>query len=622
MDEQKNNSSFIKNALLLSLSAGLGIGAGLGIVHLYEKNQDPVSVQLPIGDSNFSELNKSRGLSEEELRRIVRKHSYSYDTISGNYLTGRFAQRNHDWHTAGENLSKILKKTGTENTVLMKRAMVLSMGAGDYETAFKLAQHLNELSEQAANNENSALATLFIAIKNFKEKKYDLAVENIRNMPEGSISAFVMPLLYSWSSAALGQYDVSELNRTSNHIYHAIMISDYLERHDQIEILLEKAMSAPNLSYIETQRIADIFAHIGNIDKALKLYEELQEIENSKEIKEKIAIIKKGDDAKLFEKIKSPEDGIAEALYDMARLLTHELNDESARVFANMTIYLNENHTNAKFLLANIVGRNNHEAEAIKAYQSITKQEGIEEHREAQQLAADLLEKEGQTEKAIQTLLELYKSYKDTESLIQIGDIYRRNQNFTKALEYYNRAEENLGGEIPAEYWHLHYVRGMIYEEINKWDKAETDLKAALKFEPNNPFVLNYIGYAWADQGKNLEQSLEFIERAVELRPMDGYITDSLGWVLYRMNRFKEAVPHLERAVELRPYDAVINDHLGDAYWRVGRKIEARFQWERAKNHADEDNQELKDTIKMKMVDGLPHITEPKTIQAVQNNMQ
>ena len=160
----------------------------------------------------------------------------------------------------------------------MKRAMVLSMGAGDYETAFKLAQHLNELSEQAANNENSALATLFIAIKNFKEKKYDLAVENIRNMPEGSISAFVMPLLYSWSSAALGQYDVSELNRTSNHIYHAIMISDYLERHDQIEILLEKAMSAPNLSYIETQRIADIFAHIGNIDKALKLYEELQEI--------------------------------------------------------------------------------------------------------------------------------------------------------------------------------------------------------------------------------------------------------------------------------------------------------------------------------------------------------
>ena len=117
MDEQKNNSSFIKNALLLSLSAGLGIGAGLGIVHLYEKNQDPVSVQLPIGDSNFMELNKSRGLSEEELRRIVRKHSYSYDTVSGNYLTGRFAQRNHDWHTAGENLSKILKKTGTERDI-------------------------------------------------------------------------------------------------------------------------------------------------------------------------------------------------------------------------------------------------------------------------------------------------------------------------------------------------------------------------------------------------------------------------------------------------------------------------------------------------------------------------
>ena len=128
-----------------------------------------------------------------------------------------------------------------------------------------------------------------------------------------------------------------------------------------------------------------------------------------------------------------------------------------------------------------------------------------------------------------------------------------------------------------------------------------------MAFQPDHPFILNYLGYAWADQGAHLDKALALIEKAATLRPTDGYITDSLGWVLYRMGRYNEAATRLERAVELMPYDPVINDHLGDAYWQINRKLEAKFQWMRAKNHAEDDK--LKQDIDAKLINGLPIIS-------------
>jgi len=143
----------------------------------------------------------------------------------------------------------------------------------------------------------------------------------------------------------------------------------------------------------------------------------------------------------------------------------------------------------------------------------------------------------------------------------------------------------------------------MAYERQGDWSKAESDLKAALVYRPDHPYLLNYLGYGWADQGMNLDQALQMLERAVSLRPSDGYITDSIGWVNYMMGRYKDSVPYLERAVELLPYDPVINDHLGDAYWRVGRRHEAQFQWERAFNYAADDK--LKAQLQQKLDTGL-----------------
>ena len=144
----------------------------------------------------------------------------------------------------------------------------------------------------------------------------------------------------------------------------------------------------------------------------------------------------------------------------------------------------------------------------------------------------------------------------------------------------------------------------MSYERLGNWDAAEKDLLAALDIKPDHPYVLNYLGYAWADRGLHLDEAQNMIRKAVTLRPDDGYITDSLGWVLYRLGKYKAAVPELERAVALLPYDPVINDHLGDVYWRVGRKREAKFQWERSKNYTDDPDMKAKAVDKI--VQGLP----------------
>ena len=147
------------------------------------------------------------------------------------------------------------------------------------------------------------------------------------------------------------------------------------------------------------------------------------------------------------------------------------------------------------------------------------------------------------------------------------------------------------------------YARGITLERAKRWPEAEKDFLRALEFEPEQPFVLNYLGYSWIDQGLNLARAQDMIRRAVELRPNDGYIIDSLGWGYYRLGKFEEAVREIERAVQIRPEDPIINDHLGDVYWCVGRELEARYQWQRALSLGAETDRE--NTIKSKLAVGI-----------------
>jgi Flp pilus assembly protein TadD len=164
---------------------------------------------------------------------------------------------------------------------------------------------------------------------------------------------------------------------------------------------------------------------------------------------------------------------------------------------------------------------------------------------------------------------------------VELGDLLRREERFEEAVTVYTQAIERVGTP-DARHWALFFGRGVSNERTERWPQAEADFLKALELSPEQPFVLNYLGYSWVDQGINVERAKDLIERAVAQRPKDGYIIDSLGWVHYRLGEYNEAVTTLERAIRETPDDPTINDHLGDAYWMVGRRLEARFQWERA----------------------------------------
>jgi tetratricopeptide (TPR) repeat protein len=183
-----------------------------------------------------------------------------------------------------------------------------------------------------------------------------------------------------------------------------------------------------------------------------------------------------------------------------------------------------------------------------------------------------------------------------------LGSIQRAKKQFAEAVTTYTRIL-NIIPKINKQHWSYFYARGTSYERLKNWSAAEADLKKALELAPGEPLVLNYLGYSWIDQGINLSQGMTLIEKAVSLKPDDGYIVDSLGWALYKQGNYREAVRYLERAVELRPEDPILNDHLGDALWRVGREREARFQWDQATTLSPEP--EDLERIKKKLASGM-----------------
>ncbi|TIT55568.1 MAG: tetratricopeptide repeat protein, partial [Mesorhizobium sp.] len=123
----------------------------------------------------------------------------------------------------------------------------------------------------------------------------------------------------------------------------------------------------------------------------------------------------------------------------------------------------------------------------------------------------------------------------------------------------YDKAVEVLKTPTAAN-WNIFYQRGIAYERLKEWPKAEPNFRKALELQPDQPQVLNYLGYSWVDMNTNLKEGLEMIQKAVDLRPSDGYIVDSLGWAYFRLGRFDDAVREMERAVSLKPEDPVLND--------------------------------------------------------------
>ncbi len=299
--------------------------------------------------------------------------------------------------------------------------------------------------------------------------------------------------------------------------------------------------------------------------------------------------------------IESPEAGYSEVFYGLGEALSSEGGVSLGAIYLQMALVLRPNSPFALAALANVYEVTKRYDAAIATYDRVPKDTPMQhaiEIRKAVNL--NLLEKVDDAKALLERLAN--DNPDDVRPLVTLGDIMRSHKRFQEAVDYYTRVIA-LTPRPEARHWVYWYSRGTSYERIKKWPLAETDLLRALQLAPDQPLVLNYLGYSWIDQNRNLKQGMAMIEKAVAAKPDDGYIVDSLGWAHYRLGNFREAVRYLERAVELRPEDPVLNDHLGDAYWRIGRQREARFQWEQALTLKPEPDDAEK--INQKLLKGL-----------------
>jgi tetratricopeptide (TPR) repeat protein len=278
--------------------------------------------------------------------------------------------------------------------------------------------------------------------------------------------------------------------------------------------------------------------------------------------------------------ISSATAGGAEALFGIAAALTEENSADVAVLYLRLALYLRPDLDLAKIVLADRFEALDKYEDAISVYKTLAADSTYGPAAEVQ-VALDKT-RLGHDDQAIAQLLTLTRQDpKDLTAWTALGDAYRDQEKFTESAAAYDHAVDLLGSDKSTS-WPLYYARGIAEERSHHWDAAESDLKHALQLSPEQPQVLNYLGYSWVDQGRHLPEALAMLEKAHSLSPFDGYIADSVGWAYYRLSRYQDAVKLLENAIQLVPGDSTVNEHLGDAYWKIGRKLDARFQWSHA----------------------------------------
>jgi tetratricopeptide (TPR) repeat protein len=528
------------------------------------------------------------------------------ESLSGNFLSGRHAQAVRDMPEAVKFLTRSIELS-PDIPDLVRRAFVLLASEGRIAEAVPLARKVIK------KNAVSPIASLTIIVDDFNNGRFEDAVKTIEALPGGGLNGFMAPLLAAWSSVSQGQSATQAtvhleplLKDGSKPLYylHKAMILDFKGQHDEaVKTYQDEIKEQGGVSLRVIQLLGNLFRRMGENAKAELLYRNFSKSNPSSPIA-RHALKKLESGAPVTPLISSAKEGAAEGFFGIATTLSQQNASETALIFARLGLHLRPDFPVMQILLGNILQMDDQLLSANGVYNAIDLASPYS--WPARLRAAENLDDLDRTQEAIDALNALADEEPTlADPLTRLGDTLRAHKRFAEAVVAYDRAFERIGTP-ERHHWPLLYARGIVLERSKHWDRAEADFLKALEFEPEQPFVLNYLGYSWVDQGKNLDEAKDMIRRAVNLRPSDGYIIDSLGWAHFRLGEFADSVKEMERAVELTPEDPVLNDHLGDAYWRVGRKTEARFQWERALTLNPDD--ELRIQVEAKKVDGLPDL--------------
>ncbi|HLI99758.1 MAG TPA: tetratricopeptide repeat protein [Bradyrhizobium sp.] len=511
-------------------------------------------------------------------------HDLRMLTTSGSYLAARHANVERDAASASTFYRSALR-TDPKNNELLDRAFISSLADGDIDEAVKLAERV--LSVDKTNR----VARLVIGVRDLKQKKYASAQTNIGQSVRGPITDLVATLLSGWAAYGAGDAKaaVANIDKLAGPEWYPIfkdlhsgMILELAGKEKEAGARLERAYKLED----SMLRVSDDYARWLSRNKdtasALAVYEAFdKKLPRHPLVQEAIRETNTG--KKLPPLVDSPQAGAAEALYGIGATLPRRGGEDIALVYLQLALYLAPNHPLALLSLADLYESVKKPAMAIKVYERMPASSPLKRNAQIQ-LALDL-DAADRTEEAIKILKSVAADDpKDVEAVMALGNVERGRKKFADCVVTYSQGLNILPNANDKNAWVYYYYRGICEERAKQWSKAEADMRKALDLQPEQPHVLNYLGYSWIDQGINLGEGMKMIKRAVDQRPDDGYIVDSLGWAYYRIGNYEDAVKNLERAIDLKPEDPTINDHLGDAYWRVGRTLEAKFQWAHARD--------------------------------------
>lgn len=470
-----------------------------------------------------------------------------------------------------------------EDLQVRELAMQGQLLSGNFERAAELASELRALSPDVGQ-----VVTLILQADAFRRGAYDVATGAVE---DGQlVGPLVDAMAVAWAqlgkgsmSDALEAFDLATEERPELGpfaLFHkalALALVGDMERASSI--LTGESEGPVSLSRRGIIAHLTILSQLGQFDEALELAEQMFGSTPDDDVARIIARLEAGE-AVPFTTIRSARDGMAETYFILASALIADRNEWLPIIYGQLAIALREDHGDAVLLTGQLLERANQFELADQTYALLS--EDHPQYLGAQLGRANALYQSGETDAAVDRLFALGEARPDSVLVASaLGDMLRREERFAEAVEAYDRAVA-LIDEIEERHWVLLYTRAIALERTGNWDRAEPEFRRVLEFVPDEPQVLNYLGYSLIEQRRNLDEALDMIERAVAGEPDSGYITDSLGWAFYRLGRYDEAVPVMERAVELLPRDPILNDHLGDVYYAVGRTREARFQWRRA----------------------------------------
>ncbi|MBZ9682043.1 tetratricopeptide repeat protein [Mesorhizobium sp. CO1-1-2] len=539
-------------------------------------------------------------------------------SFSGAYLAARIAEGDNDLDSAIAYYKQALA-FNPGDTALQQSLMLSLIAQGRFDESLVYADKLKEVPDV------ERFSRLALAVDTFHKKDFTKAQYWLKLSLESDLDRLISGVMSGWAEQGAGQ--ASEAMVSIDKLqgpdwfglfksFHRALIADASGMPEKAEAIYAATMqdttaggAAPETWMRNAQAYASFLARKGDKAKAMSVLDQAEAFSPGKlEIVALRDRISKGDKIAPF--VSGPSDGASEILLDLATALNRGGGEPFVRLYLQYALALKPDSDAALVQLAAVAEQLKNGEGAIALYRRIPDSSPLKEISDLQ-LGLNLADLDRHDE-AITHLKAFVEAHpNDMRAYLALGGVYSSKEDFRSAANLYDKAVEVLKTPTAAN-WNIFYQRGIAYERLKEWPKAEPNFRKALELQPDQPQVLNYLGYSWVDMNTNLKEGLEMIQKAVDLKPSDGYIVDSLGWAYFRLGRFDDAVREMERAVSLKPEDPVLNDHLGDAYWRVGRKLEATFQWNQARDLKPDPD--VLASLQQKLMKGLPPI-ESNTAQ-------